>query len=85
MAGKTLRMLLDLVKHAPVATLFLSDSLCTHSAHIVLHLLTQMLSDRGKDTTRCSDVRWRPNVVLVDLLTLATSLARTDEYVKVRT
>lgn len=84
MAHATLRMLLDLVKHAPVCRLFLSASLPTHAAYIVLHLLTQMLGERADDVTTVTGVDWQPGVVLVDILAFATSLARHDQWVQVR-
>jgi Ubiquitin elongating factor core len=84
MAASTLRMLLDLVKHAPIAQLFLTGSLPMHSAHIVLHLLGQMLGEREDGMLAVTDVRWKPDVIICDLLALATALARDDAYVQVR-
>lgn len=48
MAAATLRMLLDLTAHAPLRALFLTGSLPPHSAHLVLHLLSQMLGERAQ-------------------------------------
>lgn len=48
MAHATLRLLLDLTRHAPLRAVFLSGSLPPHSAHLVLHLLTQMLGERAQ-------------------------------------
>jgi hypothetical protein len=84
MASSTLRMLLDLVKHMPICSLFASGSLSTHSAHISLYLLTQMLGERSQSITQCTDVDWKPDTVLVNIVSLVLALARDPSFVKVR-
>lgn len=84
MASSTLCMLLDLVKHMPICSLFASGSLSTHSAHISLYLLTQMLGERSQSIVQCTDVDWKPDTVLVNVVSFVLALARDASFVKAR-
>lgn len=83
MASTTLRMLLSLVRHMPVAALFSTGSLATHSAHIALYLLSLMLGERSESIMECTDVNWNPSRKLIDVVAFALALARQPAFRKV--
>lgn len=84
MALTTLDMLLFLAALPAIRGLFVEGSLPTHSAYICLQVLDRLVGARDVDITRCRDVRWKPQQLIADLVSLVLLLARLDGYVQAR-
>jgi hypothetical protein len=85
MAKLTLELILRLVRNDPVSRMFMLGTLPTHSAHLCLHLLEQLIGENSQDIASCTDVKWRPGRILADIVGLLLILARDPSYVKVCT
>jgi hypothetical protein len=83
MARLTLELMLQLVRNDPVGKMFMQGTLPTHSAHLCLHLIEQLIGENSQDISSCTDISWRPGRILADIVGLLIILARDPAYVQV--